>query len=234
MRARSLLRAALCAAAAVAAAAAAAAADGDASAAFPQPPCYSALNPSFESFCFRPVAKGTSPGVVVREMAPGLVRARFQLTQQPPQPYADALPVGVAGVLPYFIAHKNGAGVIINRTTPILIAQLGRPDPFWEIAMYLPASNYPTLASAPDPETASTGVSLLSNATLRDLTAAYAFSSPKLPTEAEFKAACKRVKDGLPAGYEVPNYAFPFWAIYSGERSTTFESECIFDVVKAP
>ena len=209
---------------------AAAAAAAAAAPKFPAPPCFSKLNADFESFCFRVVAEGKSPAVVVREMAPGLVRARFQLTQQPPQPYADALPVGVASVLPYFIARRNGASVLINRTTPVLIGLLGRPDPFWEIAMFLPASDYPTPASAPDPETAATGVSLLSNATLRDLTAAFGFSTPKLPTEAEFKAACATLTGGLPKGYEVPPGAFPFWALYSPERSATYKSECIIDV----
>ena len=201
-----------------------------AAAAFPAPPCFSPYNEEFESFCFRVVAEGKKPAVAVREMAPGLVRARFQLTQQPPQPYADALPVGVASVLPYFIARRNGASVLINRTTPVLIGLLGRPDPFWEIAMFLPASDYPTPASAPDPETAATGVSLLSNATLRDLTAAFAFSTPKLPSEADFKAACATLTGGLPKGFEVPPGAFPFWAIYSPERSAAFMSECIIDV----
>jgi hypothetical protein len=213
-------------------AAASAGGGDDRAAAFPSPPCFSKLNGAFESFCFRVVARGAPPAaaVVVREMAPGLVRARFQLTQQPPQPYADALPVGVAGVLPYFIARRNGAQVLINRTTPVLVGLLGRPDPFWEIAMFLPASVYPTPASAPDPETAATGVSLLSNATLRDLTAALAFSTPKVPTEADFKAACAELKGGLPKGFEVPPGAFPIWAIYSAENSAAYEAECIIDV----
>ena len=199
--------------------------------AFPRPPCFSKLNGDFESFCFRVVAENkTGPAVIIREMAPGLVRARFQLTKQPPQPYADAVPVGIASVLPYFIERRNDAGVLINRTSPILVGLLGRPDPFWEIAMFLPASEYPTPPSAPDPETAETGVSLLSNATLRDLTAALAFTSPKLPTEAAFKAACATLVRSLPEGYEVPPGAFPFWAIYSVETSATFESECIIDV----
>ena len=208
----------------------AAASPGVAGAAFPAPPCYSSLNPSFESFCSRVVARNKTAAVVVREMAPGLVRARFQLTRQPPQPYADAVPVGIASVLPYFVARRNGAGALINRTTPFLVALLGHPDPFWEIAMFLPASAYPTPASAPDPETAATGVSLLSNATLRDLTAAFAFSTPKLPSEADFKAACATLTGGLPKGFEVPPGAFPFWAIYSPERSAAFMSECIIDV----
>lgn len=230
---RVALLAALCAAAGADAQAAAADASAGAAAAFPAPPCYSNYNNDFESFCFRVVAKGKSPAVVVREMAPGLVRARFQLTRQPLQPYADALPVGIAGVLPYFVARRNGAGVLINRTVPFLIGLLGRPDPFWEVAMFLPASDYPTPASAPDPETASTGVSLLSNATLRDLTAASAFSTPKVPSEADFRAACKTLVDGLPAGYEVLPGAFPFWAIYSPEVSAVFENECIIDVRRA-
>lgn len=239
--------AALIAASAVAASSslrpAAAAADTDSvithpAAPLPKAPCYSPFNPDLESLCSRTVATDRKTNVTVRAYEAESAVITFLSTTQPGQlDYQEALETCIAVFISYFDPGFNQALKPVNRTVPIVSTRFGSPsDPFnykWAGGMALPASVYPTSATAPAPEDP-VFLQFVTPFVENPLVAVYHFVTPALAADADWAAAVAFLTANVPRGYTAVAGIPPVLAIYDGRAATTpRNNEVWLSVLKA-
>lgn len=204
---------------------------GFAAAPAPSPPCAAPVAGALplESLCFSTLATAAG-GVSVRAYAASI----GAVTADAPDSsnFTSSIAYGIEAVLPYFYRRRNLRHELISRTTPIVVFETDpTANPSWHTFMGLPASHFPNVSAAPQPLDA--GVALAApfvDATR--LVAALRFATAAAPSEAQWRAACKRLLAGLPAGYAPAAGAPLALALYDGRDAAAFVSECWASVVR--
>jgi len=203
----------------------------------PTPPCFSPFNPDLETSCSRTVATDRATNVTIRDYAASGATITFlSATESGELPYLQGLETCIELFITYFVPGFNRAMTPVNRTVPIVSVHLGSPtDPFnykWASGMALPASIYPTSASAPlpdDPAFLTFSTPFAAN----PLVAVHHFVTPALADDADWAAASAFLTEHLPRGYTLVAGATPIFAIYDGRATTTpRNNEVWLEVVK--
>ena len=188
----------------------------------PKPPCYSPLNPDFETLCYTTVAQ--EGAFSLRDYAQGVDAAvvdSFGLT----------LSEAAQFVLTYFTG-KNGAGAQVARTVPVFFRPIVDADGFIAIngSMPLPTSVYPNPALAPSPQSPNNGP-LESFPTARF--AAITFETVDYPAVLDYAFKCGELGEEMDRRGLKPVVAGRFnqtWATYSLVAAATKVSECLIEV----
>ena len=138
--------------------------------------------------------------------------------------YEQGLEATIPQFLSYFVPGFNRQLTPVNRTVPIVSIRGGSPsDPFnykWYSGMALPASIYPTSATAPapdDPEFVLFSTPFVAN----PLVAVHQFVTPALAADQDWAAAVAFLTANVPKGYSVVAGSPPVFAIYDGRAATT-------------
>jgi hypothetical protein len=189
-----------------------------------RPPCFSQWNPDFESLCFDNVAVGRGTNVSVRAYAAaGATLTTLAANQPGIANYFEALEGGIPLVITYFSPGFNAQLKPVNRTVPIMATHSGSPsDPFteqWTVSMALPASVYPTSATAPQPD----DPFFLTFATPfagNNLVAVRHFVTPALPLDADWLEQSTYLAAHIPAGFSAVQGAPFTFAIYDTRDAT--------------
>ena len=197
--------AALCSLAAAAASAAAA------------PPCFSPLNPALETICSTIVA---SDGIFsIRDF--GNATLVVSANAAPYGNWAEDSQVATQELL-YYFGGANAAFKKVDRTVPLIYKPLtdafGRSELI--AAMALPASLFPTPASAPAPD----AYDVLTPFPAQRFAAA-AFNTTQPATDLEYTFACGEAAQWL-SGRGVAPTATQLWVTYSGRDASLHASEC--------
>lgn len=188
------------------------------------PPCYSVYNTDFESLCYDQVAVGPpNSNVSVRAYgASGAVITVLSTVQPGIGNFLDALEGGLAQVIPYFSPGFNANLQPINRTVPIMAIHTGSPsDPFteqWAVSMALPASVYPSSATAPRPTFSI--VTFITPFTENVYVAVRHFVTPALPLDTDWADNSAYLLAHIPTGYEPVNGAPFTFSIYDVRDAT--------------
>ena len=197
----------------------------------PRPPCAApkGIVPAVpESMCSSVVVhKNASTGVEVRSY--GSPSSEVLVTDLTPSnfAYGDVLNISVSNILLYLeLANSAGKDILANRTVPITV----RPPPGadgWLVSMMVSTAAFPDPALVPTPNNFEMHLEPMRER----LFAALAFKTASLPSEAEFKARCAELAQGLPPGYSVLEDGWsPTYALYSPRDATLWTSECWLQV----
>ncbi len=190
----------------------------------PTPPCFSPFNPNLESSCSRTIATDRLTNVTIRAYeATGATVTFLSATEAGQLNYQEALGACIEILLPYFYLGFNQERVPVNRTVPIVSVHFGSPsDPFnykWASGMALPASIYPSAATAPAPD--DTFLQFNTPFTGNPLVAVHHFVTPALADDADWAAAVGFLTEHVPRGYSAVAGTAPVFAIYDGRDTTT-------------
>jgi hypothetical protein len=202
-------------------------------------PCYSPLNPDFETPCSKTIA--SKAGVVIRSVGAAQL---VTLIGTPPIdsgfPYMAAFAYGADMVFHYFgcpgldrdASEQGGTGCNLNRTAPLTVRRApgGAGYVVWMAAS---PTEFPGAGTLPVP-TPEDGVSTV--ALGHQLIAVVNFTTPYFPQEADWDAACAQlnVRGVLPDGFELDtagagplggtNGTLALYELY--EYKGTWVSEC--------
>ncbi len=194
-----------------------------AAAPLPAPPCFSAFNPDLETSCSRTVATDRASNVTVRAYEAAGVNITFLTASETVEPtYQEGLEVCIALFIPYFVSF-NRQQVPVNRTVPIVSSRLGSPADStykWTSGMALPASVYPSAATAPVPDEPDF-VQFSTPFAANPLVAVHHFVTPALAADEDWAAAAAFLAAHVPRGYHAVAGATPVFAIYDGRDATT-------------
>lgn len=195
-----------------------------AAAPLPAPPCFSAFNPALETSCSRTVATDRASNVTVRAYGAAGADITFLSASETVEPsYQEGLEVCIALFIPYFVSF-NSKQTPVNRTVPIVSYRLGSPADSsryeWTSGMALPASVYPSAATAPVPD--EPGVTQFSTPfAANPLVAVHHFVTPALAADGDWATASDYLAAHVPRGYRAVAGATPIFAIYDGRDATT-------------
>jgi hypothetical protein len=150
--------------------------------------------------------------------------------------YQQGLETCIELFITYFSPGFNRALTPVNRTVPIVSLHVGsQADPFnykWYSGMALPASIYPTSATAPQPEDP-TFLQFSTPFAANPLVAVHHFVTPALAADQDWAAAAAFLAAHVPRGYSAVAGAVPVFAIYDGRAATTpRNNEVWLEVVK--
>jgi hypothetical protein len=191
----------------------------------PKPPCFSPYSP-LETSCSRTLAMDRRTNVTIREYeAAGATITFLTATEAGQLDYQQGLEACVALFITYFVPGFNQELRPVNRTVPIVTTHIGSPsDPFnykWASGMALPASVYPTSATAPVPDDP---VFLQFIELANPLVAVHHFVTPALAADADWAAAVAFLTANVPRGYSAVAGTAPVFAIYDGRAATTLRN----------
>ena len=191
----------------------------------PKPPCFSAFNPSLETSCSRTIATDPRTKVSIRAYEAAGATITFLSALEPGElNYQEGLESGIEVFLPYFSPGFNREEKPVNRTVPIVSTRLGSPsDPVnykWASGMALPASIYPSSATAPAPMFPMFE-QFVTPFAANSLVAVYHFVTPALAADADWAAAVAFLTANVPRGYSAAEGIAPVFAIYDGRAATT-------------
>ena len=193
-----------------------------AAAPLPAPPCFSAFNPDLETSCSRTVATDRASNVTVRAYEAAGANITFLSASETVEPnYQEGLEVCIALFIPYFVSF-NRQQIPVNRTVPIVSSRLGSSAANfkWTSGMALPASVYPSAATAPVPDEPDF-VQFSTPFAANPLVAVHHFVTPALAADEDWAAAAAFLAAHVPRGYHAVAGATPVFAIYDGRDATT-------------
>jgi hypothetical protein len=199
-----------------------AAASSDAHTALPSPPCYSPLNPAFETPCYSTVAQ---EGVFSLRDYAGALDVTVVTTIDP----TPSLYNGAMNVLTYFTG-TNIPGINVTRTVPIFFRARDDGGEFYA-SMALPTSIYidPSIAPIPQFPNNMPGFQPFPKARF----AAITFQAATLPGILDFAYACGELGEEIQKRGLTPIGPSPWnttWATYSQQASTPTLNECLIEV----
>lgn len=204
----------------------------------PSPPCFSAFRPGFETSCSRTLATDRLTNVTIRAYeAAGATITFLSVTEPGELDYQQGLNTCIESFITYFAPGFNQALKPVNRTVPIISTHVGSPsDPFnykWSGGMALPASVYPTSATAPVPDDP-IFLQFSTPFALDPLVAVHHFVTPELADDADWASAVAFLTAHVPRGYSVVAGQPPLFAVYDGRDTTTpRNNEVWLQVLKA-
>ena len=176
------------------------------------------------------VPRNATTGVEVRSY--GHPSSEVLVTDLTPSnfPYGDVLTDSVSNII-LFLQSANSAGrdILANRTVPITIRppQAAGSSDGWYVSMMVSTAAFPDPALVPTPNNFEMHLEPMS----ARLFAALAFDTAALPSEAEFKAKCAELAQGLPLGYSIVEDGWsPAYALYSPRDATRWTNECWLQV----
>ena len=193
----------------------------------PHPPCAApaGIVPAVpESMCSTVVADSRD-GVVIRSYGVPVSERLVTDTTPPNFLYDQVLDISVSNIFVY-LGGANSASryMLSNRTVPITIRP---PGDEWRVSMMVSSVAYPDAARVPTPN----NFEMLIEAVGERLFAALAFNTTALPTEAEFQAACARLRKGVPKRFSVVEDGWsPTYVLYSPQAATLWTNECWIQV----
>ena len=190
--------------------------------ALPPPPCYSPLNPAFETPCYATVAE---EGAFSLRDYGGVLDVTVVTTIDP----TPSLYNGAINVLTYFTG-TNIPGINVTRTVPLFFRARDDGEEFYA-SMALPTSIFIDPSTAPTPQFPNNlpGFQPFPRARF----AAITFKAATLPGILDFAYACGELgeeisKRGLkPVGPSAWNTT---WATYSLQAATPTLNECLIEV----
>lgn len=168
------------------------------------------------------VHKNSTTGVEVR--AYGRPSNEVLVTDMTPSnfQYGDVLNISISNIILYLqSANSAGRDILANRTVPITVRPPGADG--WLVSMMVSTAAFPDPTLVPTPNNFEMHLEPMG----ARLFAALAFDTGALPSEADFKARCAALAQGLPPGYRVVQDGWsPTYALYSPRDATRWTSEC--------
>lgn len=188
----------------------------------PSPPCFSPLNPAYETPCYTTVAQ---EGVFSLRDYAGALDVTVVTTIDP----TSSLSNGAMNVLTYFTG-TNIPGVNVTRTVPIFFRARYDGQEFYA-SMALPTSIYidPSVAPIPQFPNNIPGFQPFPKARF----AAITFQAATLPGILDFAYACGELGEEIQKRGLTPVGPSPWnttWATYSQQASTPTLNECLIEV----
>lgn len=159
-----------------------------------KPPCYTPLNPDFETLCFSTTA--VSGNISVRLVGAG-VDGVLVTGMSTPTNFSVGSAASATPVFEYFLSD-NGRFAKVPLTVPLIF----RPDPAgtWLASFALPTSVYPTASAAPSilPRSDLRFEEFSSTPAVGRTLAALTFYTINMAVQADFERACGTLEDALP------------------------------------
>lgn len=183
-----------------------------------------------ESMCSAVVVPENAAGVVVRSY--GKPATEVLVTDMTPSnfAYGDVLNSSVSNILLYLeSANSAGSNFLADRTVPITVRPPGADG--WLVSMMVSTRDFPDPAKVPTPNNFEMHLESMGPR----LMAAFAFNTTVLPTEAEFQAACAKVRKSKPEQYKIVETSLwtPTYVLYLAQRATLWTNECWLEVAAA-
>lgn len=198
----------------------------------PKVPCKAPsgiTNPAVdESMCFKEFATTADGTISIREMGLPLNETLIE-NEVISSDWASVLGYGVQNIISYF-SGDNGkrTNILDARTVPITIRT--KNNITWVIGMMISTSLYPDVTTIPAPILPVQ----MSNIGHRYI-AVKQLNTTGFPTEGSLDIICDDILNSpLPTGYSV-NLTSPWTptiALYNGEQSSSFSSECWVEVTR--
>jgi hypothetical protein len=203
-----------------------------ATAAVPRPPCAAlpGIVPAVaESMCSDVVVPENGAGVAVRSYGAPSNEVLVTVMTPPNFPYGEVLNNSASNIFYYLeIANSEGKNFLADRTVPITVRPPGADG--WLVSMMVSTAAFPDAAKVPTPNNFEMHLESMGPR----LMAAYAFNTTALPTEAEFDAACAKVRMSKPKQYKIKEGLWtPTYVLYSAQRATLWTNECWLEVAAA-
>lgn len=195
-----------------------------ASAAAPQPPCAApkGIIPAVpECMCSTDLAH--HKGIAIRQYGVPTTEVLVSDLTPPNFDFGEVLNISAANIFLYLqIANSKGEDILASRTAPITVRppQSGNP---WFVSMMVSTAHFPDPAKVPTPKNFEMSLSPVGQRVF----AALAFNTSALPSEAQFKAKCAELAQGLPKGYSIVNDGWsPAYVLYSPQKAELWTNEC--------
>ena len=117
---------------------------------------------------------------------------------------------------------------LADRTVPITVRPPGADG--WLVSDMVSTRHFPDPATVPTPNNFEMHLESMGPR----LMAAFAFNTTALPTQAEFEAACAKIRIGKPKQYKIVEGLWtPTYALYAPLRATLWTNECWVEVAAA-
>jgi hypothetical protein len=135
--------------------------------------------------------------------------------------YGEVLNISVSNILLYLAsANSKRENLLAARTAPITIRP---PGDAWYVSMMVSTARFPNPAQVPTPNNFEMSLGPVG----QRLFAALAFNTSGLPSEAQFKAKCAELVQGVPKGYSVVDDGWsPTYVLYSARDEELYTNEC--------
>lgn len=188
----------------------------------PHPPCAApkGIIPAVpECMCSSDIAHHN--GIAIRQY--GVPTSETLVTDLTPPnfEYGEVLNISVSNILLYFAtANSKRENLLAARTSPITIRP---PGDAWRVSMMVSTVRFPDASLVPTPNNFEMSLGPVG----QRLFAALAFNTSALPSEAQFKAKCAELAQGVPKGYSIVDDGWsPTYVLYSARDAALYTNEC--------